>query len=272
MTSIVQQNVYFPLPFAPRPHAGMKLLVKDGIVMEIKRAVNWSTTSMTNLEYWWYTDMKKATLEIDFSRVDDAMISILICFLLHYQKNLSYPWFVARAIHAIQEWSIRWSVPSVVTSYVVKALTVHVGNNALGMKRELELGESLSRYAELLIKDKRITNLSTFLFMIDKGLMHPNTVSMYTPECFSLLTMDEYIREQFGDKGSPSNTMFRIGWKAVDELICTYNATHCSFCNRTGAALMECTRCRRVTYCDQRCQRYHWVIHKPVCMFSSSMK
>ncbi|KAF4689040.1 GPN-loop GTPase 2 [Perkinsus olseni] len=36
---------------------------------------------------------------------------------------------------------------------------------------------------------------------------------------------------------------------------------HCAYCGSSGAN-MRCTRCQRIVYCDQRCQRLDWKRHK----------
>ncbi|KAF4654537.1 GPN-loop GTPase 2 [Perkinsus olseni] len=38
-------------------------------------------------------------------------------------------------------------------------------------------------------------------------------------------------------------------------------ATHCGYCGSIGAN-MRCTRCQKIVYCDQRCQRLDWKRHK----------
>ncbi|KAK3743553.1 hypothetical protein RRG08_027420 [Elysia crispata] len=44
--------------------------------------------------------------------------------------------------------------------------------------------------------------------------------------------------------------------------------THCAFCRKAcleGSPLKRCTKCYKVGYCDQACQRNHWNSHKSVC-------
>lgn len=44
--------------------------------------------------------------------------------------------------------------------------------------------------------------------------------------------------------------------------------SHCAFCRKTcldGSPLKRCTKCYKVGYCDQTCQRNHWNSHKNVC-------
>ncbi|GFS20380.1 ubiquitin carboxyl-terminal hydrolase 19 [Elysia marginata] len=44
--------------------------------------------------------------------------------------------------------------------------------------------------------------------------------------------------------------------------------TNCAFCRKTcldGPPLRRCTKCYKVGYCDQTCQRNHWNLHKSVC-------
>jgi hypothetical protein len=39
----------------------------------------------------------------------------------------------------------------------------------------------------------------------------------------------------------------------------------CDNCGNAMAKRLKCTACETVTYCEQKCQRAHWKIHKPVC-------
>ncbi|RUS75669.1 hypothetical protein EGW08_016563 [Elysia chlorotica] len=44
--------------------------------------------------------------------------------------------------------------------------------------------------------------------------------------------------------------------------------SHCAFCRKTcmeGSPLKRCTKCYKVGYCDQTCQRNHWNSHKSNC-------
>ncbi|GFO28835.1 ubiquitin carboxyl-terminal hydrolase 19, partial [Plakobranchus ocellatus] len=44
--------------------------------------------------------------------------------------------------------------------------------------------------------------------------------------------------------------------------------SHCACCHKPrmeGPPLRRCTKCYKVGYCDQTCQRKHWNLHKPVC-------
>lgn len=39
----------------------------------------------------------------------------------------------------------------------------------------------------------------------------------------------------------------------------------CGYCYRTDIKLLQCSKCHRVAYCSQDCQKTHWSAHKPVC-------
>ena len=39
----------------------------------------------------------------------------------------------------------------------------------------------------------------------------------------------------------------------------------CAACSASRTKLMKCSRCNRVKYCDDACQRAHWPIHKKTC-------
>ncbi len=39
----------------------------------------------------------------------------------------------------------------------------------------------------------------------------------------------------------------------------------CSFCETAKENLQTCSRCGKTKYCDKKCQRSHWVVHKSVC-------
>jgi len=39
----------------------------------------------------------------------------------------------------------------------------------------------------------------------------------------------------------------------------------CARCNKTGIGFPKCSRCKEVFYCDQDCQKLHWLKHKPDC-------
>lgn len=45
----------------------------------------------------------------------------------------------------------------------------------------------------------------------------------------------------------------------LEDLRCSY----CLCCHRT--APMRCSRCKKVFYCNQDCQKSHWRLHKKVC-------
>ncbi|KAH9496379.1 Ubiquitin carboxyl-terminal hydrolase 19 [Bulinus truncatus] len=45
--------------------------------------------------------------------------------------------------------------------------------------------------------------------------------------------------------------------------------THCANCHKTvvdSSPLKRCTKCYKVGYCDQKCQKNHWSAHKPQCI------
>ncbi|XP_070557483.1 ubiquitin carboxyl-terminal hydrolase 19-like isoform X2 [Ptychodera flava] len=47
-----------------------------------------------------------------------------------------------------------------------------------------------------------------------------------------------------------------------------HDVTKCSYCKTEGIAgnkLRRCSKCYRVGYCDQNCQKRHWTTHKSVC-------
>lgn len=41
----------------------------------------------------------------------------------------------------------------------------------------------------------------------------------------------------------------------------------CAYCSNESTNLKSCKQCRRAHYCNSDCQRQHWKIHKPTCMF-----
>lgn len=50
-------------------------------------------------------------------------------------------------------------------------------------------------------------------------------------------------------------------------LIDPFASSACSFCARVGAS-QHCTRCKRARYCDAKCQKAHWKMHKTDCVES----
>lgn len=41
--------------------------------------------------------------------------------------------------------------------------------------------------------------------------------------------------------------------------------TKCCACDATNGSLNRCVKCRSVAYCDRRCQKEHWDVHKKGC-------
>ena len=39
----------------------------------------------------------------------------------------------------------------------------------------------------------------------------------------------------------------------------------CAACSAAGSDLLQCSRCRAVSYCGPACQRRHWRAHKAQC-------
>lgn len=39
----------------------------------------------------------------------------------------------------------------------------------------------------------------------------------------------------------------------------------CAACSTTNVPLLQCARCKAVTYCNKGCQKAHWKIHKQIC-------
>ena len=39
----------------------------------------------------------------------------------------------------------------------------------------------------------------------------------------------------------------------------------CSFCEKKSQRLLKCAGCSIAQYCDQKCQKSHWKIHKTHC-------
>lgn len=42
------------------------------------------------------------------------------------------------------------------------------------------------------------------------------------------------------------------------------SASRCAKCGKGGKTL-QCTRCRKVSYCSKECQKSHWKVHKSAC-------
>lgn len=42
-------------------------------------------------------------------------------------------------------------------------------------------------------------------------------------------------------------------------------ALRCHRCGRSDVNILECSRCKKVYYCSQECQRDHWTMHKTDC-------
>ena len=40
---------------------------------------------------------------------------------------------------------------------------------------------------------------------------------------------------------------------------------NCGYCYRFDLKLSQCSKCHRVSYCSQNCQKLHWAYHKIVC-------
>ncbi|CAE6493731.1 unnamed protein product [Rhizoctonia solani] len=65
----------------------------------------------------------------------------------------------------------------------------------------------------------------------------------------------------------PGATMLRL-IPHVTALSTQYLASHCSGCHgeqKPTRPLLRCQRCRVVSYCDQRCQKHDWLLHKLEC-------
>jgi len=45
----------------------------------------------------------------------------------------------------------------------------------------------------------------------------------------------------------------------------------CVYCGSTSDSLKRCTRCRKVSYCDRKCQQADWSNHKVICDSQSSI-
>jgi len=39
----------------------------------------------------------------------------------------------------------------------------------------------------------------------------------------------------------------------------------CFYCWETGIPLKACARCNLATYCNEKCQKKHWPLHKKKC-------
>ncbi|XP_064487275.1 ubiquitin carboxyl-terminal hydrolase 19-like [Ornithodoros turicata] len=61
----------------------------------------------------------------------------------------------------------------------------------------------------------------------------------------------------------------------VQRVLMPYSVTMCSSCGKECVAeqekLKRCTRCFRVGYCNQTCQKNHWAQHKTSCKFSPEL-
>lgn len=49
------------------------------------------------------------------------------------------------------------------------------------------------------------------------------------------------------------------------------NITHCHTCLASGENLMQCSRCKKVVYCNRKCQREDYKLHKKLCMQMSTV-
>ena len=49
------------------------------------------------------------------------------------------------------------------------------------------------------------------------------------------------------------------------------NINHCHTCLASSEDLMQCSRCKKIFYCDRKCQRKDYKLHKKICM-QMSMK
>lgn len=60
-----------------------------------------------------------------------------------------------------------------------------------------------------------------------------------------------------------------VEFSVVQRIIMPWPVLRCSYCNRDcppgGTKLKRCTNCYRAGYCNQTCQKYHWVQHKSNC-------
>lgn len=52
--------------------------------------------------------------------------------------------------------------------------------------------------------------------------------------------------------------------EAVDHVSKYETSMQCGHCTLKGATRM-CGRCKKVSYCDQECQKKDWASHKKVC-------
>lgn len=61
----------------------------------------------------------------------------------------------------------------------------------------------------------------------------------------------------------------------VQRLVMPCRSSKCSFCKRDcppgEIQLRRCTKCYRVSYCDQSCQKNHWSVHKANCKYTSEL-
>ena len=44
---------------------------------------------------------------------------------------------------------------------------------------------------------------------------------------------------------------------------------HCGYCGKKEKLekFKQCSGCKSTRYCSEKCQRYHWVNHKPLCNY-----
>lgn len=53
--------------------------------------------------------------------------------------------------------------------------------------------------------------------------------------------------------------------KSVLFMVADYAWYRCAACGTDSALARQCSRCKRASYCNERCQRSHWAAHREKC-------
>ncbi|XP_055883990.1 ubiquitin carboxyl-terminal hydrolase 19-like isoform X1 [Biomphalaria glabrata] len=131
---------------------------------------------------------------------------------------------------------------------------IQVGQDSTVEKLKEEL------YARTHVLPSHIRVFETYAGRIHKVFGHGS--SLANVEAKDLIIACEVLSEEVA--GEPVKEIFVM----QRTLYPSEYPSNCAFCHKTVVdtnPLKRCTKCYRVGYCDQLCQRNHWNAHKPTC-------